>query len=497
MGAPLSVTAARTDAADIRRSQVVLLSAQGLRLLLFLALLTLLGRWLTSAEFGFVAMVLTLFQVAYEVLDVGTTSVTARRIAQQPGLERQALVTLLCWRRWLALVLAGLVLAIAAIGMAGTATQRGLLVVVALALPLLALNAYHVVFQTRQAYGRMSALGLASQGLLVLACMAMQQSGAVGAAGWAHLEPVQAVVLLIVLREAVQLIGSRWLALRLLGGPLRPAWLDASVGPLLRRASAVGLAGLAYKLSALSGAFFVWQLDTAEALGSFHAAHRLLGPLSEAAWLIAAPLLVSLSPLRGSDAPPFRALLTGHLRPLLAVAAILALSASYLAPTVLQMLYGTRFVGADGSAVPLLAVLGLAGAMGLLTPMLVMACLAQGRDRWLLTVAVSGLLVGWLANALLVPTQGALGAMHALCVGEAMVLLLLAVAAVRCGDLRVDAHWLPCLLPALLLLPVLEALRHHPRSQLFVTSLAMALAFAALRRRAAQTEAALSPGRPS
>lgn len=483
------------DSRRVARSQWILLSAQAARLLLYLLISTMLGRALAPAGLGFVALLSALLLIVQELLDMGTSFVTSRGIAQQPDAERNALNVLLAWRRWLAAGLALLLLGLTLQGaFSHDAEQRAVMTLAALALLLLHLNAYQPVFQIRQAFGRVVALGLASQLLFLLGGLALLQFARDGRIAGLAIGTLFA--LLLIARELVLLLGCRWLAIRMLGYRLRSGWLNGGIPALLRRAGTFGLAGLCYRLSALSGVFFIWSLNSPEALGRFNAAQRLYGPLAESAWLFATPLLTALSVDAKTRPWALGLKLQALTQLLLALACMLAVSGQYLASFVLELLYGPTYVAGPHSAVQILQALSLAGACAILTPLLAVAHIALGLDRLVLLVSVAGLGVGLAANLVLVPRLGPLGAALALCLSEGCVVLALLASAARRRELRPDPGWLPCLLPAALLLPLLQALRTSAGAQLLACLLVIPLGLLALRRLPSQRALRAALARP-
>src|SRR5207249_818093 len=89
----------------VMRSQAILVSAHAGGLVLSVAIASLLGRNLAPADFGFVALITSIYIVALEMLDMGTTAVATRKIAAQPARERETLTTLLALRRLLSAVM--------------------------------------------------------------------------------------------------------------------------------------------------------------------------------------------------------------------------------------------------------------------------------------------------------------------------------------------------------------------------------------------------------
>src|SRR5712672_2931332 len=78
----------------VLKSQAVLMSAHAGRLALSVGTVSLLGRNLEPSAFGFVALVSSVYLVAVEVLDLGTTAVAIREVAARPAEERDVLTAL-------------------------------------------------------------------------------------------------------------------------------------------------------------------------------------------------------------------------------------------------------------------------------------------------------------------------------------------------------------------------------------------------------------------
>ena len=269
---------------------------------MFVVVAGLLGRLLAPVDFAFVSLVSSLYIVAMAVLDMGSFAVATRQIAAQPGTELTSLRSLLALRRWLALVMLGLLSGLAMLAPVQSGAQTLVLLSAAGGIFLMHLHGFQLVYQLRQCYGRPMLLGLAAQLAFLLgsgAALKMQASGAVIAA-------------MVVLREAVTAVGSRWLALGLLGVRLRVSWFDPGMLPLLRRGWMIGVAGVSYKLAVYSGIFGLYQPDSAEALARFSAAHRLLMPMVDMAWLVAGPLFASIGLAAAHSAQAFRDQLAGH-----------------------------------------------------------------------------------------------------------------------------------------------------------------------------------------
>jgi O-antigen/teichoic acid export membrane protein len=440
----------------VLRSQALLVSAHAGRLALSVAIASLLGRNLSPADFGFVALVTTLYIVAVETLDMGTTAVATREIAAQPACERETLTALLALRRLLATGALAAVLTLACTQYAVQDDQRIVLVVAACGLYLLHFHAYHLVFQVRQAYGRVTALALSSQLGFLLACVAVLPWKASGAA----------IALLVVAREAVQALGIRLMAVRTLGYRLHPRWLQPGIGPLLKAGWMIGVAGLAYKLATYSGVFILWEFSSPVALATFSAAQRLLVPMSDMAWLFVTPLIAAMSGAASRNAEGFRMQLERNIRFLLTLSSMVAVAGYFIAPFFLRLLYGELYAAGPASAVVPFRWLALGYLFAMVSPVLIVGEIVLGNVRALMFISAACLALNLTGNAWAVPRYGAEGVAAVLFSSEAFVFLVLLARCARRRDLRLGGAWAVYLAPAASLGVALWLLAQWPLWQL-------------------------------
>ena len=442
----------------VARSQGLLAFGHVGRLLMFVVVAGLLGRLLAPVDFAFVSLVSSLYIVAMAVLDMGSFAVATRQITAQPGTELTSLRSLLALRRWLALVMLGLLSGLAMLAPVQSGAQTLVLLAAAGGIFLMHLHGFQLVLQLRQCYGRPMLLGLAAQLAFLLGsgvALKMQASGAVIAA-------------MVVLREAVTAVGSRWLALGLLGVRLRVSWFDPGMLPLLRRGWMIGVAGVSYKLAVYSGIFGLYQPDSAEALARFSAAHRLLMPMVDLAWLVAGPLFASIGLAAAHSAQAFRDQLAGHVTFALGLASLLAVAAFFVAPWVIRLLYGDVYSTGADSAIMAFRWLAFGGLFAWVTPVLIVAEITLGHERPLLLLGLSCLLLAVLGNAWAIPRMGAMGASLVLCLCEVFVFCALLARLMARREIRLNRSWLLCIAPALALAAGLATQLTHPVGQLVV-----------------------------
>ena len=442
----------------VTKSQVILVSAHVCRLVLFVAITSLLGRQLVPADFGFVAFISSFFVIAMEILDMGTTAVATREIAARPAHERETLATLLALRRLLATFLFVAAIGLAVGGYVVHGEQQAVLIAAAFGLYLLHLHGYQVVFQVRQAYGQAIALGLAGQvGFLVasIAALKLHAGGAV-------------IALLVIAREIVQATISRWVAIRMLGYRLRASWLHPGIWPLLKAGWMIGVAGVCYKLATYAGGFFLWGMASPEALATFSAAQRLLVPMADMAWLFVTPLIASMSVAIAHSAGAFRAQLEGYAKFLLGMSALVAVAGYFLAPLFLRLLYGEQYASGPLSSVGVFRWLALGYLFALVTPVLAVGEVAKGNARALMYVSFACLGLNAAFNTWGVRLHGAEGAAMALCASEAFVFVVLLARFMARREAGLNGAWSVYLIPATLLGVVLSLLDGSPVLQLAV-----------------------------
>jgi len=396
------------------RSQYVLLASQLSRFGVSLGIAAMLGRTLSPRDFGLVALVSTIFLVAQELLDMGTTGLACREITRRPADEESILSALLGWRRLfsipLAAVAAGLVFGPFAID-----DQPTLAVSIVIGIFLLHYSAYHVVFQVHQAFGKAALLGLSIHLVFFAACAVALGFAATGTV----------IALLVVAREIVQVISSRWVAQRMIGYRLKSPPFDRDWMPLWRMAWMFGLAGVFYKLSISAGTFFVWTFAGPDALGVYNAAQRIVSPVRDIAWIFATPLIATMSVGFGKDPDVMAAQLARYVCLLIGAAAVIAVCGILLAPSLLHLFYGRRYDGPTLSATTALRWQVAAACVAVITPLLIVDKLARGRERELLAKSLTCFVLGCVAHRLTVPAFGANGASAITAATELSVLVAL------------------------------------------------------------------------
>ena len=400
-------------AGQTRRSpnvaQAVLLGSSLAQLGIALLTTIYLARVLPPSAFGFFALVGTIFILARQFLDLGLSNVAAREIAREPERERSILEGMMAYRRAAGVVLA-LALCVVAF-MQKSVPERAVLLGVAWVLLFTEPAALDPVFQVRQAQGAPVLLNVFG-GLLVLGgSVVFKQLGIAGAAfGW-----------LLIVRESVTLVGTKFLGEHLLGYRPKPGFrgraLEAFVGPAL----IFGLASLVYTIYFNCDVFFVYALRGRDELGAYAAAFRPINPLLLLPWLLMVPLVPVLT-VAAHDRQRFVHQVREVCGFALGLGACASVAGVLLAHDLVTLLYRGRYL--DGPLSCVNAFRWLAVALGLvcITTVLTAAMLADRKEKLLLAIGTAALVINAAMNVVLLSMYNFTAAGFATAVTELLFL---------------------------------------------------------------------------
>ena len=429
-------------------SQLILLGTHSTQLALGLLITVLLGRFLEPEDFGFFALISIVFVVGRELNDMGTGSIAAREIVQNPAEEMRLLSALLGWRR---LVAFGLALICAGLSLkAENSLQALALVTASLVMATMYNTAFYVVFQIRQAFIPHVVLTMSAQVAMLAACLVTILLNVGGIF----------VAVIVLLREFVMLFGMKVLALRMLPDTPQPRLNRKRFKGFYSKALIFGIASVCYYLTVHSGTFFTWFHGSNLEVGAYSSAFRLVYPLMTMPWILMIPVLPVFAHLAVSKNDEFAGQVGANFRVLLGVGLVIASSGYLLAPAIMQFLYGDRFVTGAFDAVQTFKWLSIALFFASIVPSLVIGLLATGRESILLGLAGVALVVNVTFNLMLIPILGFTGASMALALAEfTFVIGLLGAVFNVIGVSPLVKHILPFVMPsfglviALLLLP--------------------------------------------
>ena len=370
------------------------MAGYGVRLLLAFAITAVVGRAIDPDAFGFFTLVGTIFLLAHYLFDLGTGAVVVREIARRPDRERGLLEAMMGWRRLCGSALAAPLLVWALLQ---TDPQRRIvLLVCAVALPLMASGALTPLFVVRQRQGALEVSRVLGQAFVLLGGAAFWTAGVAG--------PFYG--LLVVARASLNVISVRLLAIRRLGYRPRAGLRNRGLPAFLRVAVITSAAMLVQAAYFHVDVFLVLALRGEAELGAYSAAFRPVSPLLMLPGLFMFPMLPGLSAVARSDRPSYSAQIGGAAALLLGVGALAAALLALLAPDALRVLYGDRYLGGDLDATAALRWMALALGVAFGGAAFNTALLAHGRERLLLQVSLLGLAVNVVGNLVLLPAYG-------------------------------------------------------------------------------------------
>lgn len=376
------------------RSQAVLLAGYGIRLVVALALTSILGRGLGPDAFGFFTLVGTTLILAQILFDFGSTTIVVREVAIEPRRERALIEAMIGWRFLAALPVAGGMLLWAILE--SDPQRRTVLVAAAGVLPLLAPGALMAAFRVRQSHERPELVGIVTHTLVLVASPILLQLGLGGAL----------FALLPVARALLTATGIGWLGTRMLGYLPRPGLRHRGWRPVLSMA-AVQAAVLAVQLTYFYADVLLvgWVRGEAE-LGAYAAAFRPLNPLLTLPSLLMVPLLPVLARMARFDRTGLVRQLRSAVAVLLGFAGLAVAAGTVLAPELVQLLYGGRYSFSTLNAAPALLWLSIAFGLVLTVSIFQTALLADGQEGLLLRFALVGLVINVIGNLALLPHWG-------------------------------------------------------------------------------------------
>ena len=476
-------------------------AAVAVALAVSLGLTMVLGRTLTPAAFGFVALVGGVLAMARDVTELGSGTVAAARIAGAPGSERAILGEMLGLRMVLAVLASLGCLALAL--RPERLDQQAVLVLAAIVVLLLPLGALATVFQARHEPLRPVLIGLAAQLAAAVACVALAvlsqretapvlargaPAGGAVAAGAATVGA--GIAALLVLREMATALAVWRAGTRRLGWWPRPRWASRA---LLREIGGYGLAALCFGVAVQGSPVLVALAGPSGALEAYAAAFRPIAPLLSLPWIVAAPLapllvtLARVDRVQGGREQGGREHAALHgakmLRVGVGIGAAVVVAGHDFAAVALVTLYGERFILAAGDAA--LALQWLAVALGATIMLAPATAILLARRRIRQIAALGGLCLATTAAGavLLLPGFAAVGMAIAVAGATAMVALLAFIAAIRLagrGGQRMNWRWPAILLPAAALVLAGRLIPFEGRLALLPGSIAFVVACGAV-----------------
>ena len=375
-------------------SQTILLGSAVGQMLLNIALTSCLGRTLAPSEYGFFTLVTTLLTMSRAVLDLGLSSAIAREIAQAPGRELPLLRSMMGWHTYGGVALASCTVAVALQEV--ELARRLVLYSAALVLAVSAPSGLLAAFQVRQAQFGLAMLAFFGQAAVLVAVVAVRRMGPA---------PIM-VAALPIAREAVLQLGTIILSARLLGRWIIPDMRVASVSRTFRQGATYALAAILFQVHMHSGVTLVHVMRGDAELGAYAAAFRPLNFMMTLPWILTAPLV----PIFATSATTGTLRLREHVSAVgsvaMAIGAVAAMSGWILAPSVIDLLYGGRYVGPEWASIQVFRWLSVAFGAVCVSAVFATSLLAARRERALVCVAAGALVLNIGLSVILIPQYG-------------------------------------------------------------------------------------------
>ncbi len=379
-----------------------------------LASAVLLSRHLGLAGYGVFTYAFAFIYFFLTLNDLGLNTITVREISQAPARAGEILGSLLS----LKMVLAGVVLVIAWITIWLWPMEDALrrpLALFALILPLTALNAPALIFQTAMRFE----LGAIAQVITRLAGLAFMALMALAGRG------VTAMLGALLVAELLGVIVIWLLAKRLVRIELR---VDAIEWRRLLHAAlplAIGLV-LASVVNRI-GVIMLERMASIEAVGLYGAAYRVTGMLEKFPLFVMSTLYPIMSRLAVDDMPRLREVYVRALWRFAALGVVLGVVIAALAPWLLATLFGEPY----RAAAPALRWLVVSTVCLYLAMTGGNLLIASGRVKDNVVALSAGAVANAALNFVLIPTRGIEGAALATAVSFAIVLVVTIVAVER------------------------------------------------------------------
>ena len=379
-----------------------------------LASAVLLSRHLGLAGYGVFTYVFAFIYFFLSLNDLGLNTVAVREISQSPSRAGEILGTLLS----LKMALAGIVLMIAWITIWLWPMDDALrkpLALFALILPLTALNAPALIFQTEMRFelGAIAQVVTRLAGLAFMALMALAGRGVTAMLGALLAAEILGVVIIWLLAKRLVAIApridvARWRRL------LRAA-LPLAVGLLL--------------VSVVSRIDFIMleRMASIESVGLYGAAYRITSMLEKFPLFVMSTLYPIMSRLAVDDVPRLRDVYVRALWRFAAVGLALGVLVAVIAPWLLATVFGEPY----RAAAPALRWLVVATVCLYLAMTGGNLLIASGRAKDNVVALAAGAAVNAALNLMLIPTRGIEGAAIATAVSFAIVLVITIVAVER------------------------------------------------------------------
>jgi O-antigen/teichoic acid export membrane protein len=430
MSAPTHDAAGHEERPGLGRSvaltTVALMGGRVLALVAGIALVTLASRYLGLADYGALTAGMAYASLFAILTDLGLSTVATREISRDPDREHEVLGTVLGVGAGLAVLAAGLGLALMEVIYGGTtnaATREAIVILLVQVLVAPVTGATRAFFTARQR-GYLIALGDITLAIGMALFTAVAVAADLGYRG---------VVVAVTAGYVAQAAVMGLVALRA-GGCFRPHARGARrmVRVALPLAGTLLLNYLYFRLDILLLSWLKSDVDVAR----YGLAYRVLEGLMVLPSYVMLALFPAIS--RAEDDPPRLAAIVGVAWSGLETAAVgFAALTAIFSPEIVVVLGGSKY----SPAAPVLAILAAALGISYLSGVFGNALMALGRQRTLFWVTLGPLGVNLVLNLALIPPLDVVGAAIAVVVSELVGLVMIQRSYVKvAGPARAPSH---------------------------------------------------------
>jgi O-antigen/teichoic acid export membrane protein len=445
-----------------RNTSYLLLAFVGQKLLSFVYF-TLVAR-LVGLEGSGKYFLATAFTTIFSVgVDLGLSNVITREVAKRPQDARRLVNAAFALKIGMSLLAAGAaMLASWALGY-----PLDVRVMIAVATGVMVLDGVHLaLYATLRGHQdlRFEAVG-------VVTGQAVTFAAGLGFAAMG--KPLVFLVVALACGSAWNVLWSYWCVRRRLGFAVRPAWDTASMRLLWQLAAPFALAGIFSRVYSYLDSVLLSKLADVTAVGLYGVAYKVAFAFQFLPMSFAAAVYPSLAATyHAGNRKSLSETYGASIGYLFMLAAPLACGIGFLAEPLLHVVYGPSFAGA---AAPLSILMASLVFAFLYWPA---GSLLNACDRQSTNTAIMGgtMAVNALANLVLIPRLGVVGAAWSAVIGNAVLCLSAMLAASRV----VDVHWAPVVSRIAKAGVAAVAMGYAARASLAYVPLPVAVALAAL-----------------
>lgn len=438
------------------------------RLVTSIIIIATLGRVLDPEDYGYFSLIATLIIVIRQVLDLGVGNIVVREIVEDPIREQFIVEGLMGWRAWVSGILTGILLIYAV--MQDDLLRSAIMIGLALITPSYIILAQVPSFLARQAMLGPAILGIVLQLLFLAGMFTMIGVGTAGVLFcW-----------LIILREVLSNAGYHLMFRKLASFRPRIAPVSKEIRRFLYSAFTYSGAVLLHSLYFNSDVLLVYWIRGEAELGAYSSAFRAINPVLALPYMLAIPLVPTLTRMAADNLPKLRALVIDLSMVATGVGLLVSVAGVIMARDFIEILYAGNYLSGELDSVAAFAWLSVALSATCISAPSLVGLLALHLERKLLQIAAAGFFINLAANLMLLPRFGFEIAAATTALTEILVCLMMLYAGGKALGLERRYGWVMMIVPAAAVAAVLASVSLPPYQMLALACLIGAAAIAAI-----------------